>query len=110
MLQSLRSSIGHRSLIRGTISVGLATIIGVGYFLAARLGLTLLTVPEDVAVFLPASGLSAGLVIAFWPRLRVPVAVGVIAATLAANLLCDRNLSSRLSPALCDSSEALLVA
>ena len=110
MLQSLRSSIGHRSLIRGTISVGLATIIGVGYFLAARLGLTLLTVPEDVAVFWPASGLSAGLLIAFGPRLRVPVAGGVIAATLAANLLGDRNLWSGLSFALCNAAEALLVA
>src|SRR5258705_3562709 len=110
MLQSLRSSIGHRSLIRGTISVGLATIIGVGYFLAARLGLTLLTVPEDVAVFWPASGLSAGLLIAFGPRLRVPVAGGVIAATLAANLLGDRNLWSGFSFALCNAAEALLVA
>src|SRR5262245_40967140 len=72
--------------------VGVSIAVGVGYFLAAQLGLALLTTPERVAVFWPASGIAVGTLIALGPRARGPVAAGVIAATLAANLIADRNL------------------
>jgi hypothetical protein len=38
-------------------AVGLAIVVGIAYFLAARLSLSLLTKPDGVAVFWPASGL-----------------------------------------------------
>jgi hypothetical protein len=46
-------------------SIGLA--VGIAYFLAARLSLELLTKPDGVAVFWPASGMAAGVLIARGP-------------------------------------------
>src|SRR5262249_7045795 len=40
-------------------AAGWAVVIGTGYFLASRLGLSLLVPPSDVAVFWPASGIGA---------------------------------------------------
>ena len=45
----------------------LAALVAVAYFLAARLGLALLTKPEDVAVFWPAAGIATGILIALGP-------------------------------------------
>jgi PAS domain S-box-containing protein len=88
--------------------VGLSIAVGLGYFLAAQLGLALLTTPERVAVFWPASGIAVGTLIALGPRARGPVAAGVIAATLAANLMADRNIWGALAFGLCNVGEALL--
>ena len=88
--------------------VGLSIAVGVGYFLAAQLGLALLTTAERVAVFWPASGIAVGTLIALGPRARGPVAAGVIAATLAANLMADRSIWSALAFGLCNVGEALL--
>jgi PAS domain S-box-containing protein len=88
--------------------VGLFLAVGVGYFLAAQLGLSLLTTAERVAVFWPASGISVGILIALGRRARWPVALGVIAATLAANLTSDRSVWSALAFGLCNAGEALL--
>ena len=41
-------------------SIGVAVAVGAAYFLAAQLGLALLTTEERVAVFWPASGIAAG--------------------------------------------------
>lgn len=91
-------------------SLGLAIAVGVAYFLAARLSLHLLTDPDGVAVFWPAGGIAAGTLIAVGPRGRLPVTLGVMAATIAANLLGDRNLGGALVFALCNAGETLLVA
>ena len=45
-------------------SIGLAAAVGIVYFLAARLSLLLITKPDGVAVFWPASGVAAGVLIA----------------------------------------------
>ena len=66
--------------------IRLAVAIGAAYFLAARLSLFLQTQPDGVAVFWPAAGISSGILIAFGRDARWPVAVGVIVATIAANL------------------------
>src|SRR5262249_33467420 len=87
----------------------LAIAVAVAYFLAARLSLALLTRPDGVAVFWPAAGASAGVLIAFGPRIRLPVATGVMAATVTANALGDRNLGSAVVFALCNAGEALLI-
>ncbi len=91
-------------------AVGLAVAVAVAYALAARLGLALLTAPDGVAVFWPAAGISAGILIALGPKARLPVAAGVMVATIAANLLGDRNLASTAIFAVCNAAEAVLIA
>ena len=90
--------------------IGLAVAVGISYFLAARLSLALLTKPEGVAVFWPAAGVAAGVLIALGPRVRWPVVVGTMAATIVANLFGDRNLWSSILFALCNAGEAVLTA
>jgi PAS domain S-box-containing protein len=91
-------------------SIGLAVAVGVAYFLAARLSLALLTKPDGVAVFWPASGVAAGVLIALGPGARLPVAAGAMVATIVANLLGDRTLSSAIVFGLCNAGEAVLTA
>src|SRR5262245_22664709 len=98
-------------------SIGLTVAIGVAYFLTARLSLFLQTQPDGVAVFWPAAGVSSGILIALGRDLRWPiavmrwsVAVGVIAATIIANLTSDRTIWASSAFALCNAGEALLVA
>jgi PAS domain S-box-containing protein len=88
--------------------IGIAITVGVFYFLAARLGLALLTKPEGVAVFWPASGIAVGALIVLGRRARVPVAAGVMLATVVANLMGDRNMLSASAFALCNTGEMLL--
>jgi signal transduction histidine kinase len=90
--------------------VWLAAAVGCGYFLAARLSLGLLLKPDGVAVFWPAAGISSGILIVLGPRVRVPVSAAVIAATVAANLMGDRNISAGVGFALCNAIEALITA
>ena len=98
-------------LSRGwTYSLGMTIALAIAYFLAARLSLILLTEPDGVAVFWPAAGVSAGALIALGSRARLPVIAGTMAATVAANLLGDRNIGSAIVFALCNAGEAVLVA
>jgi integral membrane sensor domain MASE1 len=88
-----------------------ATIaVAILYFLAARLGLALLAKPDGVAVFWPAAGIASGILIAFGSAARWPVIVGVMAATVGANLLGDRNIPSSLFFAVANAAEASLIA
>ena len=57
-------------------AIGVAVAVGVIFFLGARLGLFLLTKPDGVAVFWPASGVATGALIALGPRAKWPVAIG----------------------------------
>jgi PAS domain S-box-containing protein len=91
-------------------SIGLAMAVGIVYFLAARFSLFLLTKPDGVAVFWPASGVAAGVLIALGPRAKWPVAIGAATATIAANLLGDRSVAGAVTFALCNAGEALLTA
>ncbi|MFL5237797.1 MAG: MASE1 domain-containing protein [Rhizomicrobium sp.] len=91
-------------------AVGIAVAVGIAYFLAARLSLSLLTKPDGVAVFWPASGVAAGVLIALGPGARWPVAIGAAAATIVANLLGDRTFAGAATFALCNVGEAMLTA
>lgn len=91
-------------------SVTLTVVLAVTYLLAARLSLVLLTKPDGVAVFWPAAGVSAGLLVSLGPRATLPVMAGTMVATIAANLLGDRNVWSAIVFALCNAGEAALVA
>jgi signal transduction histidine kinase len=90
--------------------VWLAAAVGCGYFLAARLSLGLLLKPDGVAVFWPAAGISSGILIVLGPRVRAPVSVAVIAATIVANLFGDRNIFAASAFGLCNAVEALTTA
>ena len=87
----------------------LAIAVAITYFLAARLSLALLE-PDGVAVFWPAAGIATGVIIALGRSARLPVALGVMAATVTANLLGDRNLASSIVFGLCNAGEAMLIA
>jgi PAS domain S-box-containing protein len=91
-------------------AIGLAFAVGVAYFLAAQLSLALLAEPDGVAVFWPAAGVSSGALIALGRDARLPVAGGAMVATVIANLMGDRNVSSAIAFALCNAGEALLTA
>jgi signal transduction histidine kinase len=93
-----------------TGSLGLTVAVAVTYFVAARLSLALVSELDGVAVFWPAAGISSGVLIGLGRGARIPVAVGTMAATIAANLLGDRNLVSSVCFALCNAAEALLTA
>ena len=113
MFQSLRGQFQRQVLaspLRQWVGpIVLTVAVGVGYFLAARLSLHLLTKP-GVAVFWPAAGIASGTLIALGPDARWPVAVGVIAANTVANLMGDRNVLSSSVFALSDAGEGLFVA
>src|SRR5262245_47786861 len=89
---------------------GLGSAVGVAcaYFLAARLGLALLT--DDVAVFWPASGIAVGILVMLGRRARASVVIGVIAATVLANLMGDRSLWTSVLKGFCNAGEAVLTA
>ena len=93
--------------VAGVIStVGVA----VAYFFAARLSLALLEPVDGVAVFWPAAGVASGILIALGTAARWPVVVAVMAATIAANLLGDRNIWSSVFFAVANAGDAVIVA
>src|SRR5262245_32827403 len=87
-----------------------ASAVAVVYFLAARLGLALLATPSDVAIFWPASGTAAGILILSGRRAQLVVVIGVIAGTVAANVIGDRSVLTSLCKGFCNAGEAVLVA
>ena len=91
-------------------SIGLALAIGAAYFIAAQFSLALLAKPDGLAVFWPGSGLAAGTLIAIGSGARVPVAIGVATASVAASLLSGQTLAAAIVFSLCNGGEALLVA
>jgi len=90
------------------LELGCAVGVATAYFLAARLGLALLT--EGVAVFWPASGVAVGILVTLGRRARRPIVIGVIAATIAANLMGDRSLWTSVFNGFCNAGEAVLTA
>ena len=105
----------HSSVVRDETwprigSIGLGIAVGMAYLLAARFSLALLTKPDCVAVFWPAAGVATGTLIALGPKARLPVALAVLVASVAAGLLKDGNFPAAIVFALCNAGEALLVA
>jgi PAS domain S-box-containing protein len=91
-------------------AIGLATVVGIAYFLAAQLSLALLAESDGVALFWPAAGVSTGVLIALGRNARLPVVSGVIVATIIANLMGDRTVWNATASALWNAGEALLAA
>jgi hypothetical protein len=101
-------------LARHPLVSGAKVILTVGvalaYFFTARLSLALLEPADGVAVFWPAAGVASGILIALGPAARWPVVLGVAAATIAANLLGDRNIWSSAFFAVANAGDAVIVA
>ena len=95
---------------RWAISILATAAVAIAYFLSARLSLALLMKPDGVAVFWPAAGVASGALIVAGSAARWPVIVGVMAATIMANLLGDRNVWSSMVFAVANASEAAIVA
>ena len=55
-------------------------------------------------------GVASGILIALGPAAQLPVVLGVVAATIAANLLGDRNIWSSLFFAVANAGDAVIVA
>jgi PAS domain S-box-containing protein len=87
-----------------------AVAVATAYFLAAKLSLALLEEADGVAVFWPAAGIASGILIGFGSVARWPVVAGVMAATIAANLLGDRGIWSSIFFAVANAGEATVVA
>jgi signal transduction histidine kinase/ActR/RegA family two-component response regulator len=99
-----------RQPLASEAGVVLTVGVAVAYFVAARLSLALLEPADGVAVFWPAAGVASGILIALGSSARWPVVVGVVAATIAANLLGDRNIWSSVFFAVANAGEAVIVA
>src|SRR6266852_3535494 len=114
MLQNLRQEVHRRTRADAVLArigaIGLAIAVGIAYFVAAQLSLALLTKPDGVALFWPAAGVSSGVLITLGRDARLPVAGGVMIATIVANLMGDRNVWSATAFAVCNAGEALLAA
>src|SRR5215470_1234601 len=106
----MRSLRQHMAWPSWAVCVAATFAVAVTYFLAARLSLALLVKPDGVAVFWPAAGVASGVLIGIGSTARWPVIIGVIAATIGANLLGDRNLWSSAFFAVANACEAVLVA
>ncbi len=112
-----RAQGGHDGASRGEpawpspiVPIAIGIGVGLGYFLAARLSLFLLTPNDGLAVFWPAAGIALGVLLAFGPRARLLVTAGVMAATIVANLKGDRDLAIAFVFALANAGEALFAA
>jgi len=90
--------------------LGSAGAVAIAYFLAARLGLALLSAPSKVAVFWPASGIAAGILIIFGRRAGQAVVIGVVVGTVAANVVSDGSLLTSLFKGICNAGEVVLAA
>jgi PAS domain S-box-containing protein len=103
VISALRPFAGEADLV-------LAVVVAVAYFGTARLSLALLEPVDGVAVFWPAAGVASGILIAFGSAARWPVVVGVVAATITANLLGDRSIGNSIFSAVANAGEAVIVA
>lgn len=90
--------------------LGLAGAVGIAYYAAGRLGVGLILKPEGVAVFWPAAGISSGVLIALGHRARLPVAAGVIAATVVVHVAIVDPLWAGIALGVCNAAEALITA
>src|SRR5258706_13587598 len=94
----------------GAFQLRARSAMATAYFLAAKLSLALLEEADGVAVFWPAAGIASGVLIGFGSVARWPVVAGVMAATIAANLLGDRGIWSSIFFAASNAGEATVVA
>ena len=101
-------------LPNGTASAWIATLgaagcVAVAYFLAARLGLALRPEPAHMAVFWPASGIAAGILIIAGQRAGLAVGMGVMVGSIVAIVLKQRGLLHSALLGGCNFGEVVLL-
>src|SRR5262245_9988251 len=92
-----------------TRALGLAVAVGVGYFLAARLGLVLQTEVGTAAIW-PAAGIAIGTSIVFGRNARLAIAAAIAIATIASSLTIGRSSWLAIALGLINAGQALLTA
>src|SRR5919204_3559659 len=93
----------HESLRRPARAI----LIGLAYFISARIGVTLLIQPQNIASFWPPSGLLVGALL-ISPTQNWPFTLAAVtAATMAVNLLVGKSPPVSLAFALINSLEGL---
>jgi two-component sensor histidine kinase/integral membrane sensor domain MASE1 len=103
-----RSAVVLKRLGAGLLST---VLMAVASFAAAQYGLAFLAQPGGVAVFWPASGIAVGALLVFGRASVAPVACGVAAGTLVANVIGGRPLLELAVPfAIANSVECVTVA
>ncbi|WP_439541410.1 sensor histidine kinase [Hyphomicrobium sp.] len=101
---------GAPSRARQAVSfLSIALLMAVTYYLAARAGLAMLD-DAGVAVFWPASGIAVGVLLAAGRTSIGPVALGVAAATITANVVAGRPHFLSFSFAIANAVECSTVA
>ncbi len=85
-----------------------AVVVGVLYFLLAGLSLGLSREVEVVAVFWPAAGLAAGVMVALPRNARTFVPFAILAATVAANLHARDSFGAAFVFGICNAGECVL--
>ncbi len=91
-------------------TVGLAIVVGIAYFMAARLGLTL-RAATGTAMFWPAAGISVAALILCGPSARLPLVAGVVVASVIAHLMTGGRSSGLVVVfALVNAGQALFTA
>src|SRR6516162_1744034 len=91
-------------------ALGTAGAVAIVYFLAARLGLALLLARSDVAVFWPASGIAAGILIVLGRRAVPALGIGVVVGTIAVGIVSDRSFLTSLFNGFWNAGEAVMAA
>ena len=101
-------------LPNGTASAWIATLgaagcVAIAYFLAAQLGLALRPAPAHMAVFWPASGIAAGILIIAGQRAGLAVGMGVMAGSIVAIVLNQRGFFYSTLLGACNFGEVALL-
>jgi PAS domain S-box-containing protein len=90
------------------LALGLTVGVAIAYYLACRLGFALLH--QGLPVFWPAAGIAVGILVTLGRRARAPIVIGVVAATVAANVMDDRSVWPSVIKGLANAGEAVLTA
>jgi PAS domain S-box-containing protein len=85
-------------------------VLTIVFFLVAQLGLALLAQPSDVSAFCPVTGVAAGILIVFGHRAYTALVIGVLAGSVAAGLMIDRDLLTAMLRSIFSAGEAVTVA
>jgi PAS domain S-box-containing protein len=97
------------STFHGALRIPLhAALVGLAYFICARIGVTLLVQPQSIASFWPPSGLLVGALVISHRQSWPSILGAVLAATAAVNLLMGKAVAVSLAFALINSFEGFL--
>jgi PAS domain S-box-containing protein len=85
-----------------------AALIGLAYFIGARVGVSLLVQPQNIASFWPPSGILVGALVISRTQSWPPILIAVLAATLVLNLLMGKSLAVSFAFACVNSLEGFV--